>query len=300
MVVVAGGFALRFGLSFPWARTGDMLANTDWLLLSAAAIANILSLAAKAAAWCLVVRRVVPLRMGTAQAATFVGAAVGSVTISISGEVARAQVVESRDNVSLTTAAASLVVTRIVEALGLVVFLALACVLVPPWPAARTIGVILGAAAGALALTYHLVPWRQIRTRALGRWHETLIQLAATKRHQSLAPAVALATVGWVAQWLTYHWSIVATHVAINISVSLTALVMANLVGVFRLTPGNFGVMQAAVVLGMRGFSIPASGALAAGLALQAAQVFPVLAIGVGIVGARGFRRFAAQRPEAV
>jgi uncharacterized membrane protein YbhN (UPF0104 family) len=300
VALVAGGFAIRFGLSFPWDRTADMLADIDWLLLAAAALANILSLAAKAAAWCLVVRRVVPLRMGTAQAATFVGAAVGSVAISISGEVARAQLVETRDNVRLTTAAASLVMTRLVEALGLIVFLALACFLIPPWPAARTVGLFLGAAAAGLALVYHLVPWGRVRAHALGRWHDIFIQLAAAKRHQSLAPAVALATFGWVAQWLTYHWSIAATHVPVDVAISLTALVIANLIGILRLTPGNFGVMQGAVIVGMRGFSIPAAGALAAGLALQAAQVFPVLAIGMGIVGARGFRRFAAQRPETV
>jgi uncharacterized membrane protein YbhN (UPF0104 family) len=294
---VACGFAIRFGLSFPWARTADMLADTDWLLLSAAAIANILSLAAKAAAWCLVVRRAAPLRMKTAQAATFVGAAIGSVTVSVSGEVARAQLVESRDHVSLTTAAASLIVTRLVEALGLVVFLVLACVLVPPWPGARTTGLVLGAAAGTVILGYQFAPWEAVRLRARGRWHEIFIQLAAVS-HRRLAPAVALASFGWVAQWLTYHWSIAATHVAVDVAVSLTALVIANVIGVFRLTPGNFGVMQGAVMIGMRGFSIPAANALAAGLALQAAEVFPVLAIGIGIMGARGFRRFAAQRPE--
>jgi uncharacterized membrane protein YbhN (UPF0104 family) len=300
VALAIGGFAVRFGMSFPWARTGDMLADIDWLLLAAAALANILSLAAKAAAWCLVVRRVVPLRMTTAQAATFLGAAVGSVSISVSGEVARAQLVEARDNVRLATAAASLLVTRIVEALGLIVFLALACILILPQPHAHSLGLILGAAAAILALGYHLVPWSRIRARALGRWHEVLVQLTAVKRHQGLAPAVALATLGWVGQWLTYHWSIGATHVAVDVAVSLTALVMANLIGIFRLTPGNFGVMQGAVMLGMQGFAIPAANALAAGLALQAAEVFPVLAIGLGIVGARGFRRFAAQRAETV
>jgi uncharacterized membrane protein YbhN (UPF0104 family) len=88
----------------------------------------------------------------------------------------------------------------------------------------------------------------------------------------------------------------VATHIAITPAVSLAALVMANVAGIFRLTPGNFGVMQGSIILGMGAFEIPAANALAAGLALQAVQVIPILAIGIAIVGARGFRRLAIRR----
>jgi uncharacterized membrane protein YbhN (UPF0104 family) len=105
-----------------------------------------------------------------------------------------------------------------------------------------------------------------------------------------------LATASWAIQWLTYHWSFVATGAAITPAVSLAALVMANIAGILRLTPGNIGVMQGSLVLGMRAFEMPPGNALAAGLALQAVQVIPVLAIGVGIVGAQGFRQLVANR----
>jgi uncharacterized membrane protein YbhN (UPF0104 family) len=300
LTVIAGGFAVRFGLTFPWAHTADMLAGSDWLLLMAASLANVLSLASKAAAWYFLLRPVAPLRLGTAQAATFVGAAVNSISVSVSGEAARAQFIQVRDNVGLGTAAASLVVTRIVEALGLIVFLALAFLLAPPWPGARPIGLALGAALGVLLVGYHVMPWGRLHSRALGRWHETFIHMAATKDRVGLVAALAFATFGWVGQWLTYHWSIAATHVPVTLAVSLIALVMANLVGILRLTPGNIGVMQGSVILGMRGFDVSAADALAAGLALQAVEVLPVLVIGVGIVGTRGFRRLAARRSEAV
>jgi uncharacterized membrane protein YbhN (UPF0104 family) len=79
-------------------------------------------------------------------------------------------------------------------------------------------------------------------------------------------------------------------------AVSLAALIMANIAGILRLTPGNIGVMQGSLVLGMRAFEMPPANALAAGLALQAVQVIPVLLIGVGIVGAQGFRKLAEPR----
>jgi uncharacterized membrane protein YbhN (UPF0104 family) len=75
---------------------------------------------------------------------------------------------------------------------------------------------------------------------------------------------------------------------------------MANVAGIFRLTPGNIGVIQGSLILGMGAFEIPAANALAAGLALQAVQVIPVLVIGVAIVGTQGFRQLTARRAEAM
>jgi hypothetical protein len=57
--------------------------------------------------------------------------------------------------------------------------------------------------------------------------------------------------------------------------------------------------MQGSLVLGMRAFQMPAGNALAAGLALQAVQVIPVLVIGVAIVGRQGFRQLVASREGA-
>lgn len=295
VALVVGAFAIRFGLSFPWARTLDTLADSDWLLLGAAALLNIVSLAAKAKTWQLLVRRLAPLRHGTAQAATFVGAAVNSISVSVSGEVARAQLAGARDGVPFGTAVASLLGSRILEAVGLLVFLALAFVLLPPWPGARPIGLALAGGAAVAALAYRRVPWNRIRSRALGRWHETFIHMAASKDRGYLGSAVAFATFSWIAQWFTYHWSIAATHITVTPAVSLMALVLANVVGILRLTPGNIGVMQGSLLVGMQAFEIPAADGLAAGLALQAVQVLPVLGIGMAIVGRQGFRRLAAR-----
>jgi uncharacterized membrane protein YbhN (UPF0104 family) len=113
------------------------------------------------------------------------------------------------------------------------------------------------------------------------------------------AVPVALAGCNWLAQWLTYHWSIQATHAAVTPAVSLTALVAANVAGIPRLTPGNIGVTQGSILLGMRAFGISPAQGLAAGLALQAVQVLPILAIAVAIVGTRGLRQLATRRARA-
>jgi len=58
--------------------------------------------------------------------------------------------------------------------------------------------------------------------------------------------------------------------------------------------------LQASLVVGMLAFHIPEDQALAAGLALQAVQVLPVIAIGIALVGAQGLRSFASKRAESV
>jgi putative heme transporter len=287
LVIVLCGFAIRFGVTFPWAKTIDALSDADWLLLIGAALVNLVSLMAKASAWHLLLRRLTPIRAATAQVATFVGAAVNSISVSVSGEAARAQSAGSRDGVPFGLAVASLVASRVVEALGLVVFLAAVLVVLPMWPGARTLGLALAGVTVAVTAGYYLLP------RA--RWHPALARMAATGP-AGLAAPVALATLSWVVQWLTYHWTFVATGAAVTPAVSLSALVMANVAGILRLTPGNIGVLQGSLVLGMRAFEMPAANALAAGLALQAVQVIPVLVIGVVIVGAQGFRRMLAHR----
>ena len=287
LAVVLLGFAIHFGITFPWAQTMDALSEADWMLLAGAGLINVLSLMAKGSAWHLLLRRLTPIRAVTAQVATLLGAAVNSISISVSGEAARAQSAGTRDGVPFGLAAASLVASRVVEALGLVVFLAAVLVVLPMWPGARSIGFVFAGVAVLVTVGYHMLP--------RGRWHPALARLAATGSGGLAAP-VALATLSWVIQWLTYHWTFVATGAAVTPAVSLAALVMANIAGLLRLTPGNVGVMQGSLVLGMRAFEMPPANALAAGLALQAVQVVPVLLIGVGIVGTQGVRKLLEQR----
>jgi uncharacterized membrane protein YbhN (UPF0104 family) len=215
---------------------------------------------------------------------------VNSISISVSGEAARAQSAKSRDGVPFGLGAASLVAIRVVVAHALVVFLAMALVVVPIWPGARRVGLLLAAVVLVVTISYHFLPRK--------RWHPALARMAATGP-AGLAAPTALATLNWALQWLTYHWSFVATGAAVTPAVSLAALVMANIAGLLRLTPGNIGVMQGSLVLGMRAFEMPPANALAAGLALQAVQVIPVLLIGIGIAGAQGFRHLVAAREPA-
>jgi len=204
----------------------------------------------------------------------------------MSGEAGRIHLASSRDGVAAGLATRSVVASRIVEAAALGIFL---------------LGVVAGAASehgwrllgggvlligGALALL-RWIPWlRPGRGEGAAPGWST-VQLAAP---------LALNVGSWGLQWATYHWSIVATGAKVTPALSVLALVLSNVGGILRLTPGNVGVVQGAVVLGLRPAGIEASRAVAAGVALQAVQVLPVLLVGVGLLGRHGIRELARRR----
>jgi putative heme transporter len=298
--IVSAALAVRFVLHFPWTGTFEAMVGADWYLLAAAAVANLASLVAKGWSWHLLLRPAAPHRWRTAQAGTFVGAAVNSVSVSVSGEAARVQLVASRDAVPIGAAIWSLVWARVVEAIALVLFLALALALIPTDGWLRRLEVGAWVVLGLLAALTAFGVWPRLVGLLPAGWRPQLQGPTGAIEPARLVAPLALATVNWVAQWLSYHWAIGATHVSTSAAVSLVALVMANIGGFFRVTPGNVGVLQASLVIGMLAFHIPEDQALAAGLALQAVQVLPVIAIGVALVGAQGLRSLGSKRAESV
>lgn len=296
VVLASAPFAVRFLLRFPWGHTLQAIGDADWLLLALAATVNLASLVAKGWAWHLLLEPAAPHRLRTALRGTFVGAAVNSVSISVSGEAARLQTVMAQDAVPLGAAITSVVWSRVVEAMALVLFLGVALLALPPMPLTKGLDFAVWAVI-ILALTgWRSGVWPRLVARLPERWRAR-VDLPTTQagRSQMVAP-LALSTLNWVAQWLTYHWVIMATHVSTSLAVSGAALLMANIGGILRVTPGNVGVLQASLVVGMLAFGIPTDQALAAGLVLQAVQTIPVLAIGVGLAGVGGVRRIFAKR----
>jgi uncharacterized membrane protein YbhN (UPF0104 family) len=106
------------------------------------------------------------------------------------------------------------------------------------------------------------------------------------------------ALVNWVVQWATYDLVLRAAGLALPVSASLVALLAVNIGGVGRLTPGNLGVTQAAVVAALLPYHVAAERAVAAGLALQAIQVLPILGLAAALVGWSGLRRLMSASAE--
>jgi uncharacterized membrane protein YbhN (UPF0104 family) len=296
---VSAVLAVRFALRFPWDHTLQTVADADWLLLGLASVANVASLGLKGWAWHLLLRPSSPHRWRTAQTATLVGAAVGSVSVSVSGEAARLQVVAGRDGLALEPGIASLVWSRILEGVALVVVLAAALAVFPGESGIAVLRWTVWGALLMLALLWLSGLGGRLLSRLPAKWRPALPPVPGAGVRYGLVPPILLSAGNWFAQWLAFYWAIVATHISTSPAVALVALIAANLGGLLRLTPGNIGVLQASIVVGLQAFAIPGDQALAAGLALQAVQVLPVMVIGIALVGIEGFRNLSTKRPGA-
>jgi uncharacterized membrane protein YbhN (UPF0104 family) len=292
-VVLAG--LIRMIWRFPWADAWDAALDANGLWLGAALGINLVSLAAKGWAWQLLLRPVQRVAWRTAQEATLAGSAVADLATSVVGEAARIQVLVRKTGIGWRHALASVVYLRAVEGLGLAVFLLAAPLLVPLPPELR---VAQAAAAGALVVGLTLVVLRP-RGRLMG-WLPQPLQRAAAAlgdltSARALPAPLLLALLNWASQWATYALVLRAAGVHGALAASFVALVAANLAGLVPLSPGNVGVFQAAIVLGLLPLGVDADRAVLAGIALQAVQILPILGLAAMVFGVNGLRQLRSQ-----
>ncbi|HET8624822.1 MAG TPA: lysylphosphatidylglycerol synthase domain-containing protein [Gemmatimonadales bacterium] len=284
IAAISAVFAVRYAARFPWTVTVDSLRHASWLLLALAGAASLGSVVAKGWAWHVLLRPAWRHRWVEAQAATVAGAAVSAVSVSISGEAARLQALAGRGDPPLSPLMSSIVWSRITEAIALAVFLAGSLVLLPPARWIRTARIAAAVVLALVGLLWLSGIWRRLVARLPSRWQH-VAGLGAVTGTPPLPLPVALGVANWALQWLAYHLSIVSVGIVAPPGAALAALVAANLGGILRLTPGNVGVLQASIVMGLLPFGVTADRALAAGLALQAVQVLPVLLAGALVAG---------------
>lgn len=276
-----------FALRFPWAAAGRAIERASVPLVLFVVVANLLSLVAKAAAWGVLLRRgakpgVRAPALRDTVAATIVGAAVGSLGPSVAGEAARLRFIVGRGGVTLGAGLSAVVASRVLEAVSLLAVLTLAGPVLPP---SAWTGVARVAAPLLLALAFALSRPRLLQL--LAAWlpagpRRALLRWAAELAEPGVAAALGFSALNWLLQWLAYAGAAVAVGVPRAGLLGLAALLLANVGGALRPTPGNVGVLQASFALAASVSGVSAVSAVAASLLLQAAQILPVLAAGLG------------------
>jgi uncharacterized membrane protein YbhN (UPF0104 family) len=297
--LIGAGLVLKFFTGFPWRVTFAALLEADRWMLAIALLVNLSSLAAKGWAWHVILKPIAPHDWRVAQEANLIGAAVNDLAVAVAGEAARVHWIVTRGAVPVAAAVSSVVWTRLAEALALAVFLVMApsVLQLEPWLRVLQVGV-------GLALTVVLLlawgrGWLWIADQ-LPAWLQSRVAvLRSMGRGGRLFAPTLLAVYNWGAQWATYHLVLQATHIPVSLAASFTALIVANLSGLFRPTPANVGITQAALVVALLPFGVAPERAVAAGLALQGLQVLPVLLLGAMVTGWR-LRQFEAPLPDAV
>ena len=273
---------------FPWRHTLQTLAAVNVGLLATALLINLLSPLAKGWAWHLLLKPVAPNRWWVAEEANLVGTAVNSIAAGVSGEAARISLIMQRDAVPLRPAVLSVVWSRAVEALGLGMFLMLAPLALHLSRTLRGLQIAAGVALVAALALCRFRGWQRLIARLPASLRAGAGELATMSWGGRLIGPTALALVSWAAEWSTYHLTLRAVHIPVSYAASFTALIAVNLGGLIRITPANVGVMQAAMVGALLPFGVDADQAVAGGLALQAIEVLPVLALAVAVAGWTG------------
>jgi uncharacterized membrane protein YbhN (UPF0104 family) len=293
VLLATAGLALLgwFAARFPWAAALRSVEGASLPLLGAVAVANLLSLVAKGAGWQILLQRHARPQMADSVSATIIGAAVGSLGPSVAGEAARLRFIVGRGGVTLGGGLSTIVGARILEAVALLAVLSVAGMALPPSPYTASLRL---AAPVLLALTAVVSQPRILRSMAhrlppaagsvLQRW-------ATTLGGRGTAGAVLLSGCNWFLQWAAYTGAGLAVSLPHARAIGFAALLLCNVGGAARLTPGNIGVLQASFALAAAPFGAGAAPALAASLVLQAAQVLPVIAAGLAILASTGRER---------
>lgn len=280
----------RFG-HFAWGETWRQLLETNLVLLGVATVVNFLSLVAKGWAWQLLLRPTARVGWWDAQKANLVGSAATNVAGSVVGEAARARDLVRSTGTPWRAAIASVVWVRIVEALGLAIFLVTVPALFPLPEALRSFQIV---AAIVLGLWIFIAPfhgWRRVARLLPAKWRDALGGLVEMGSLRHLPLPVLLVAVNWLTQWITYDFIIRAVGIHVGWPATFAALIAANLAMLLRLPAGNLGVFQASIAVGLLPFGVAPEDAVAAGIVLQAIQVIPVTLLGGALVGWQGLMR---------
>lgn len=297
--LIGVGFALKFFTGFPWRVTFAALLDADLWLLAIASVVNLSSLAAKGWGWHLILKPIAPHGWRVAQEANLVGAAVNDLSVAVAGEAARVHVIVQRGGVPVAAAVSSVVWTRLAEALALALFLVMAPSVLELDAWLRMVQVGAGLGLTVVLLLAWARGWAWLADQLPAPLAARVAVLRTMGRGGRLFLPTLSALYNWAAQWATYHLVLRATHVPVSLAASFTALIAANLSGLFRPTPANVGVTQAALVVGLLPFGVAPERAVAAGLALQGLQVLPVLLLGAIVTGWR-LRTFDAKLPGSI
>jgi hypothetical protein len=281
VVIAATGFlAVRAIRGFPWRGTYQALLEAQLGVLFAAFVVNLFSMIAKGSAWHLLLKPLAPNRWSSAQIANFVGAAANCLSVSVAGEAVRIHNIARRDGVPVEAAVVSVIWARLVEIVGLALFLVFAPAALPLSPLWRSVQVV----AGVILVPFFAFIFAR-KDWALPVWlpnpiRKAIVSLVQIGSWRRVVWPVALGVMNWIIQWSTFHLVLGALGVHPSLAASLMALLATNLGGLLHLTPANVGIFQATMVASLVSFGIPAERAMAASLALQAIQVVPIVAIG--------------------
>lgn len=285
-----------FATRVNWHDTWRAISSASMSLLLAAALVNIASIVVKGIRWWVFLRPIGVSSLPLTMRATFAGAGLNNVLVANGGEAARVVFVARSAHVPSARVVATLALERLFELVGYVVLLALAATFlslpaslerVKPFAIAAlvAIGVLLTWLLRRPAVVETIAGPRpaswQERLKAYGtRFVQTIGVVSSGPRFFS---ALLLSVVAWALQVATYQMTALAAHLPMTTVATVAALLAVNLGFLFRVTPGNVGIFQAAYAATAVAFGFDKDQAIAVAFLIQAQQILPVTLLGVAM-----------------
>jgi uncharacterized protein (TIRG00374 family) len=294
ITVVVVVLLVLYGRTIHWSEAWEAIRSANPTLLIVAALANLVTLTAKAAVWWIFLVPVGVPSFDLALRATAAGAGLNNILIANSGEAARALFVTRSAGASGAGVLAALAVERLFDFVGYVVLVIVAAFLLemPPqvqrWREAAV--VVLAVLVVLFAILLRQTPTlatAAVPTSLLARVRAHLQRFVASLFHMVTLPrigvALALTVVNWGAQIASYHLTAEAAHFPISLTGSIATVITSNLGYVVRATPGNVGVFQMLYAVTAVAMGLSRDAAVGVALLLQAIQNVPVTVLGAAL-----------------
>ncbi len=301
---VLAGVALAAALF--WALRG-LDVRTLWATLAGArlgwlAVGVVLNLGAvcfQAGRWLALVRPLAPAAtLGSAFKAMVVGSAVSAVVPARAGDLARMQWFARRTGLPRASIAGSIVLDYVVNAVGLLLGLAVLPYFlpVPAW-IRRSIGGLLVAFVAVVTLILVVRPSADAAPPSrgeggLGRVRKALARvrlgLAATNHPRALAGSILSSLGSWTLEVYVIAAAMKALGIVAPISTAVVVLMAVNLALAIPGPPGNIGTLELGATVALVGFGVAKEKALALGLVYHLLQLVPIGLLAMLFVGRAG------------
>jgi uncharacterized protein (TIRG00374 family) len=281
-----------------WHDIWHVLSHASMPLVLAATVVNFVSLGLKGVRWWIFLRPAGARSLGLALRATVAGAGLNNLLVASGGEAARVMFVSRASNVPSSAVLASLALERLFDAVGFVVFLVVAGLVIPlPEQLARWRIPAEGLLVVLMAMLFVLArreaneddapetgaPVRSLfhrMQRYLSRAGNSVTELSSLRR---FGAALVVTVLVWSTQLATYALAAQAAHAPLPPAGNVATLLAANLAFLIRTTPGNVGVFQLTYTVAAVPFGVSQHAAIATAVLLQALQAAPVTIIGVAL-----------------
>ncbi len=256
--------------------------------------------------WKIMLRSVKSIAMGPLFRYIVLGYMANNLLPARLGEVVRAYVTGKQENMSRSSAFASVILERLFDGitiLMLLLFLIFAAELDAGWLrylAWASAGLFMGALGFLFALTYARervlgITERVVRylpealsSKILHILHRFVAGLKLLRRPGDFFFSIAMSFPVWLCEVLVYYLYLKAFRIDVPFKAAVLALVVVNLSSLIPSSPGFIGVFQYACVKSLAVFGVGSTLALAWSVAIHSTQIVPITLLGLAILSRMG------------